>query len=124
MACGMLKRAPAVVAMVVAMGAWAGEEFPIAGTYTQEVPCRGDGSDPEDLRVKITPREITYSGGICTLSDETRTGNRISVRATCQQPSGVTLTGDINFTIRDATTVDMADQDNNYSFVLHKCSSS
>lgn len=124
MACGMLKTAPAVVAMVMAMGAWAGEEFPIAGTYTQEVPCRGDGSDLEDLRVKITPREITYSGGVCALSDETRTGNRVSVRATCRQPGGVTLTGDITFTIRDDTTVDMADQDNNYSFVLHKCSSS
>jgi hypothetical protein len=46
------------------------------------------------------------------------------VRAACQNPGGVTLTGDITFTMRDDKIVDMADQDNNYNFVLYRCSPS
>jgi hypothetical protein len=111
------------LAMLAAGAAWA-DDFPIAGTYTQQVPCRGDGSDPEDLRVKITPSEITYADGVCALSDERRNGKQISVRAACQNPGGVTLTGDITFTMRDDKIVDMADQDNNYNFVLYRCSHS
>src|SRR5947208_3132141 len=34
------------------------EDLPIAGTYAKDRVCRGDGSDPADLLVKITGKAI------------------------------------------------------------------
>jgi hypothetical protein len=32
-------------------------DFELAGSYTQNIPCKGDGSDPKESQVKISPEE-------------------------------------------------------------------
>jgi hypothetical protein len=109
-------------ALVACVGdARASDDFPLAGTFIQNKPCRGDGTDPRPFKVTITADEITHSGGVCSISDKRQDGNRISVRATCRNRSGKVLSGEVTFTIRDEKTVDMIDQDKNYTAVLNRC---
>jgi hypothetical protein len=108
--------------LVVGAAAQAADnDFPIAGTYLQNRPCQGDGTDPKPLLVTITPEEITYTGGVCTLSDTRQDGNKVNIRATCRGKSGKILVGNVTFTIRDDKNLDMVDQDHNYTAVLNKC---
>jgi hypothetical protein len=93
----------------------------ISGTYVQNKPCHGDGTDPKPLIVKITPDEIVYRGGVCSLSDRRQDGSTISVRATCKSKTGAILTGDITLTLRPDKNLDMVDQDRAYTAVLNRC---
>jgi hypothetical protein len=97
------------------------EELKIEGTYTQVRPCRGDGKDLKSLLVKITAEEITYSGGTCAISNKRQEGNRVVLRAACKGRSGTVLSGDIAIARRDATTLEIVDQDRNYAAVLNRC---
>lgn len=97
------------------------EAFPIAGTYVENHACKGDGSDPADKRIKITPTAIDSSFGLCTLQDKRRTGNKITVQITCKDPAGGALSSDISFTIRDDKTLDFSDQYETYKTTLYKC---
>jgi len=97
------------------------ELFPIVGTYVEDHVCKGDGTDPADKRIKITANAIDSSFGLCTLQDKRRSGNKITVQITCKDPQGGALTSDISFTIRDAKTLDFADQFETYKTTLHKC---
>lgn len=110
-----------IAATAVAGSAHPEEAFPIAGTYVEDHACKGDGSDPADKRVKITPTAIDSSFGLCTLRDRRQNGNKITVQVTCKDPAGGALTSDISFTIRDAKTLDFADQYETYKTTLHKC---
>jgi hypothetical protein len=95
------------------------DEF--SGTYVQNRPCRGDGTDPKPLIVKIMRDEIEYRGGACALSDRRQEGNKMSARATCQTKAGSILSGDITLTLRPDKNLDMVDQDRAYTAVLNRC---
>ena len=98
------------------------DDFAIVGTYTENQACKNDSSDANVSRVKISPKEIESSVfGICTILDRKREGNKISVHVECKGPGGSVMLGEVSFTIRDANTLDFADQDNTYKAVLYKC---
>ena len=95
--------------------------FPLVGTYTENQPCKTDGSDADVARVKITPTEIDSTLGLCTILEKKREGNTFAVHVECKGPGGSPMLGDVNFTLRDDRTVDFSDQDQTYKAVLHKC---
>jgi hypothetical protein len=98
------------------------DDFPIVGTYTENVACRGDASDASVPQVKISLKEIDSSVfGLCAVLERKRDGNRFSVHVECKGPGGAVMLGDVNFTIKDEKTLDFADQDQTYKAVLHKC---
>jgi hypothetical protein len=101
--------------------AFAEGEFPLEGIFTQNELCRGDGSQQEFLRVKITPQDVSYSGGICSIDTRQLEGKNLAMRVTCKFTSGAVMTSAINFTMKDNNTFDMAQQDGTYRAVLHRC---
>ena len=113
-------------AWVLAIGALAvgpaasQDDFPITGTYTENKPC--GGADGSGVRVKITPRDIDSPVmGLCTILETKRDGAKLSVHVECKGPGGVSMMGDVTFTPKGDGTLDVADQDNTYKAVLHKC---
>jgi hypothetical protein len=97
------------------------DEFPLVGTYTENQPCKADGSDAGVARVKITPKEIDSVFGLCTILENKREGNTFAVHVDCKGPGGSQMLGDVNFTVREDKTIDFSDQDQTYKAVLHKC---
>ncbi len=109
------------IGVVIGSGAaCAGDDFPLTGNYTQNVPCKGDGSDPHDVQVKISPQEIDSQVGICTFLDTKRDGSSVSAHVECAFPGGP-LIGDVTFTVRPDKTVELVDRDKNYDAVLYRC---
>src|SRR5271170_5659616 len=53
------------------------DDFWLLGNYTQNVPCKGDGSDPAEVRVKISTQEIDSKVGVCTFLDTTEDGKSV-----------------------------------------------
>ncbi len=101
--------------------AWA-DDFPLAGTYTQGKPCKGDGSDPKAALVQITADKIDSQTGKCTINEREQKGNEMFLTTTCTMRSGKVLTGKLKFTLRDdKSTLDMVDQDATYKTVLNRC---
>jgi hypothetical protein len=43
----------AVVAVLALSAVGAADDFPLSGNYTQNVACKGDGSDPQYAKVAI-----------------------------------------------------------------------
>jgi hypothetical protein len=113
------------VVLVMCVGATAlrGEDdFPIVGTYTENVVCKGDSSDANASKVKIGLKEIDSSVfGLCTIMESKRQGSTFSVHVECKGAGGAVMLGDVNFTIKDENTLDFADQDKTYKAVLYKC---
>lgn len=108
-------------ALIAGSGAaQAGDDFPLTGSYTQNVPCRGDGSDARDVLVKISPQEIDSHVGVCTFLDKKREGDSISARVECRFPAGP-LMGDVTFTMHNDKTVQFIDRDKNYGALLYRC---
>jgi hypothetical protein len=97
------------------------EDFPVVGTFTQKIACKGDGSDPKSALVKITPEQIESSFGICTILDKQRDGNQIRVQTSCKSTKGYVVDGDVIFTLRPDSKIDVEDQDKNYKNVLNPC---
>ena len=95
-------------------------DFSLAGTYTQNTPCKGDGSDPSDRQVKISPPKIYSKAGICTFVQTKREGSAIEAQVECHFPSGP-LVGDVIFTMQNDDTINFTDRDQNYSSVLYRC---
>lgn len=122
-----MKSLSAVLGMSVVLGiagtsARAEDDFPIAGTYTENQVCKGDSSDASASRVKIGPKEIESSVfGLCTIRNRKRDGNKFFVNVECKGPGGAVMVGEVTFTIRDSNTLDFADQDNTYKAILYKC---
>jgi hypothetical protein len=106
---------------VISGEALAEGEFPLAGTFTRDIVCRGDGNDPAVNVVKITPQEIVSSFGVCAISDVKRTGNKISLHTSCTLQSGALVTGDVVFTLVDDKTINIDDLDRNYHTKLSRC---
>ena len=111
------------VALGITAGAgavFAAGDFPLSGNYTQNVLCKGDGTDPVAVRVKISPQEIISNVGTCTILDTTRDGDTFAVRVECKFASGP-LVENLSFTLKPDHTVDFVDRDANYKAVLHPC---
>jgi hypothetical protein len=118
---GMLALA-AGAAMVVLMNcAFAEGDFPIEGVYTQNELCRGDGSQQPFLRVKVTPQDVSYSGGVCSIDSKQQDGNSLAMRVTCKFTSGAVMASAVTFTKKDNNTFDMAQNEGTYKAVLHRC---
>ncbi len=96
------------------------DEFRLAGTYTQNVPCKGDGSDPAAALVKISPEEIVSNIGVCAILDKKQDGDKLTAHVECKFPAGP-MVGDITFTPRPDGTVAFVDRDGTYNAVLHRC---
>jgi hypothetical protein len=109
------------MAAAIASSAQSQDDFPIAGTYLENQVCKGDGTDDDAARVKITPRNIDSAFGLCTILDSKRKGNTFAVHVECTGPGGSQMMGDVSFTLRDDKTVDFSDQDQTYKAVLHRC---
>ncbi len=116
-------RAFAFVAVITAMGnsVLAEDDFPIVGTYLQNERCKGDGSDSNELRVIITPRDITSNMGLCQILHKKRDGNTIAAQVSCNSGGPNLILGDVTFKMSADGTLEFADQDNVYTAILHKC---
>jgi len=96
------------------------DDFPLVGNYTQNVACKGDGSDQPSARVTISPQEIVSNVGVCTILDRKTNGPSISAHVECKFAGGP-LIGDITFTPRPDNTIEFIDRDMTYKAVLYRC---
>jgi hypothetical protein len=96
------------------------DDFPLVGNYTQNVACKGDGSDQPSAKVTISPQEIVSNVGVCTILDKKNTGPSISAHVECKLAGGP-LIGDITFTPRPDNTIEFIDRDMTYKAVLYRC---
>lgn len=112
--------AVALIVTAASAGPVAADDFPFVGKYTQNVACKGDGTDAETAKVTISPQEIVSNVGVCTILDTKRTGNSILAHVECKFAGGP-LMGDITFTPRPDNTVEFVDRDNTYKALLYPC---
>ena len=111
----------AIVVAAASCPALAGEEFSIAGTYVQNAACKGDGSDPKKMLVRITEADVHSSFGVCTFVRKEFDGTALKAQMSCEGPAGNMLLGDVRFTLRADKNLDFVDQDHTYNVVLHRC---
>jgi hypothetical protein len=98
-----------------------GADFWLLGEFTQNVPCRGDGSDPAELQARISSDQIEAKAGVCKFLDTKSEADRLKAHALCQFPAGP-LMGDFTFTKKPDGTVDFVDRDGTYAAILYRCS--
>jgi hypothetical protein len=110
----------AVTVSAVPCGAVSADDFPLVGNYTQNIACKGDGSDQPSAKVTISPQEIVSNVGVCTILDKKTNGPSISAHVECKFAGGP-LIGDITFTPRPDNTIEFIDRDMTYKAVLHRC---
>jgi hypothetical protein len=110
----------AVTLALVTGTAFAQDDSALVGNYTQNVPCKGDGSDPVGVRVKISPKEIVSNVGVCTILDLKQDGSTTNIHIECHFAAGP-LMGDVSFTPTPDHTVEFVDREGNYKSVLHRC---
>ena len=96
-------------------------DFWLFGEFTQNVPCRGDGSDPAELKARISPDQIEAKAGVCKFLDTRSEADRLKAHALCQFPAGP-LIGDFTFTKKSDGTIDFVDRDGTYTAILYRCS--
>lgn len=94
--------------------------FWLLGNFTQNVPCKGDGSDPVELKVKISTDQIDSKVGVCKFLDVKADDKSVSTHVECQFPAGP-LMGDITFTRKPNDTIDFVDRDKTYTATLYRC---
>jgi hypothetical protein len=109
-----------VLCLLALSAARAGDSF-LEGTYLRGKVCTGHDQDVEPLRVKITPSEIIYRGGTCTIDQRSGAETSVTMRVSCHFHNGLVLASDISFTKRDDNTIDMAQKDGSYNAVLNRC---
>lgn len=98
------------------------DDFPILGTYTRDIACKGNGSDRPDLLVRITRQRIESQMGTCAILTLRRAGKTIQAHVECKiGGSGQPLLGDVTFTMRDGGTLEFEDQDHTSDATLYKC---
>jgi hypothetical protein len=118
---GYLAGAVIPVVLAVSSGAAVAEgDFPLIGNYTQNVPCKGDGTDAAEAKVTISAKEIVSNIGTCTILDLKQNPKNFVVHVECKFPAGP-LMGDITFTPRPDKTIGFVDRDKTYNAVLHRC---
>jgi len=96
------------------------DNFWLLGDFTQNLPCKGDGSDPAEAKVKVGSDQIISKVGVCKFLHATLEGKRLKATMECQFPAGP-LIGDVTFTQKTNSTIDFVDRDNNYTATLHRC---
>jgi hypothetical protein len=101
----------------------AADDFPLAGNYTQNVACKGDGTDPAAVKVMISAQEIVSNVGVCTILDTKKNGDGYAEHVECKFPSGP-LMGNITLTPKPDNTIEFVDSDGTYKAVLHRCPNS
>ena len=116
---------PLVVALAFALTTGADadplpEDFWLLGDFTQNAPCKGDGTDPPEIKVKVTPQQIDSKVGVCKFLDAKPDGKRVNTHVECEFPAGP-LMGDITFTPRPDNTIEFVDRDSTYKAVLYRC---
>jgi hypothetical protein len=107
-------------AAAAATAAPAPEDFPLSGTYMQNVPCKGDGKDDAALKVTISSQQIVSNIGVCTILDNKQDGKSYKLHVECKFPAGP-MVGDLTFTPQPDNTVKFVDRDKTYNAVLHRC---
>jgi hypothetical protein len=110
----------AAVAVLMSGPAVADDDFPLTGNYTQNVACKGDGTDPATAKVTISPKEIVSNVGVCTILDVKHDGDGYFAHVECKFPGGP-LMGDITLTPKPDNTVQFVDRDMTYKAVLYRC---
>ena len=80
------------------------DDFPLVGTYTENLACKTDGSDAGVSRVTITPRHIDSVFGLCTILSKKREGATFVVHVECKGPGGSQMLSDVNLTPREDKT--------------------
>jgi hypothetical protein len=109
-----------LVATGLSRAALAADDFPLAGSYTQNVTCKGDGSDPATAKVTISAQEIVSNVGVCSILDTKKDGDSYAEHVECKFPSGP-LMGNITFTPKPDHTVEFVDSNGTYKALLHRC---
>ena len=71
----------------------------LLGNFTQNAPCKGDGSDPAELKVRIAAELMESKSGICNFLSVTSEPNRLKANMECHFPAGP-LIGDVTFTMK------------------------
>ena len=110
----------AIATALIAGAAYAEDDFPLTGDYTQNVACKGDGTDLATAKVTISPQEIVSNIGVCTILDTKKDGDSIFAHVECKFAGGP-LMGDITFTLRPDNTVEFVDRDSTYKALLYRC---
>ena len=64
------------------------EGFWLLGDFTQNKPCKGDGTDPVELKVKISTQQIDSKVGVCKFLDAKADGNRLPPTSNANFPPG------------------------------------
>lgn len=103
-----------------ATAAPAPDDFPLSGTYMQNVPCKGNGKDDAALKVTISSQQIVSNIGVCTILDNKQDGKSYKLHVECKFPAGP-MVGDLTFTPQPDNTVKFVDRDKTYNAVLHRC---
>jgi hypothetical protein len=93
----------------------------LLGEFTQNVPCKGDNSDPAELKARISTDQLESKAGVCKFLDAHPESNRLKAHALCQFPAGP-LIGDFTFTRKNNGTIDFVDRDGTYAAILYRCS--
>ena len=96
-------------------------DFWLLGEFTQNAPCKGDGTDPAELKARISTDHIDSKAGVCKFLDTQPESNRLKAHALCQFPDGP-LIGDFTFTRKSNGTIDFVDRDGTYTAILYRCS--
>jgi len=96
------------------------DSFWLSGNYTQNVPCKGDGSDPPQAKVQISEQEIDSKVGVCTFLDTKVDAKSVVAHVECKFPAGP-LMGDITFTMKPNNTVAFIDSNKTYTATLYRC---
>ena len=96
-------------------------DFWLLGEFTQNAPCKGDGTDPAELKARISTDHIDSKAGVCKFLDTQPESNRLKAHALCQFPDGP-LIGDFTFTRKINGTIDFVDRDGTYTAILYRCS--
>jgi len=113
--------AAALASMTFASNATAADEIRIEGQYLQNRRCKGDRTDPAGMKVTIAPREITYSGGVCSIDSRRDEERKITLSVTCKFRSGAVSGADIAFEPREGGALHMTQQDGTFEADLYKC---
>ena len=107
--------------LALASFANAAEEVLIEGQYLQNRRCKGDRTDPAGMKVTIAPREITYSGGVCSIDSRRDEERKVTLSVTCKFRSGAVSSADIAFEPREGGGLHMTQQDGTFEADLYKC---
>jgi hypothetical protein len=114
-----------LLVLAVTTGAQAGsarlpDNFWLLGNFTQNVRCRGNSSDPAEVKVKVAADQIVSKVGICKFVAAAPERNRLNATMQCEFPAGP-LIGDVTFTQRTNGTIDVVDRDKTFTGTLYRC---